>query len=228
MSRLIQLLFGLIAYVCVATIITLALGFGYLWHTDQLNDEKVFRIIALLQDVELHQLGEASEQSHDDVPPEEASLEDVTHHQQLQDRNFEVKLLALQRGRQEYDRRLQELEVKTSRYDRLAQDWQSRLTKQEELTTQENLAKVVSQLEQVKADKGKALLMLWINEGRMDDAILLMSKMSESSLKKILKTFETELEIEKLHEIHQRIIGSGNTPKLKEALNELKALEAGN
>jgi hypothetical protein len=70
--------------------------------------------------------------------------------------------------------------------------------------------------------------MLWINEGRMDDAILLMSKMSESSLKKILKTFETDEELEKLHEIHQRIIGSGGTPKLQDALNELNALESGN
>ena len=70
--------------------------------------------------------------------------------------------------------------------------------------------------------------MLWINEGRMDDAILLMSKMSESSLKKILKTFETDEELERLHEIHQRIIGSGNTPKLQEALDQLKALDSGN
>ena len=156
MTRIIQLLFALIAYVCVATMVTLALGFGYLWHTDQLNDEKVFRMVALLQDVELHQPGESGSESSDDVPPEEASLEDVAHHQQLHDRNYEVKLLALQRGRQEYDLRLQDLEVKTDRYDRLAQDWQSRLKKQEELATQENLAKVVSQLEQVKADKGKA------------------------------------------------------------------------
>jgi hypothetical protein len=227
MTRLVQLLFGLIAYVCVATMITFALGLGYLWHTDQLNDEKVFRIVALLQDVELHQPGEVPEQSSDEVPPEEASLEDVTHHQQLQERNFEVKLLALQRGRQDYDHRLQELEVKTDRYNRLAQEWQSRLKKQEELTNQENLAKVVSQLEQVKPDNGKALLMLWINEGRMDDAILLMSKMSESSLKKILQKFETDEELEKLHEIHQRIIGSGNTPKLQEALDQLQALDSG-
>jgi hypothetical protein len=227
MIRLIQLLFALIAYVSVATMITLALGFGYLWHTDQLNDEKVFRIVALLQDVDLHEIGAAHDGSSDEVPPEEASLDEVTHHQQLQDRNYEVKLLALQRGRQEYDLRLQDLEVKTGRYDRLAQDWQNRLKKQEELASQENLAKVVSQLEQVKADKGKALLMLWINEGRMDDAILLMSKMSESSLKKILKTFETDEEIERLHEIHQRIIGSNNTPQLQQALDQLKALESG-
>jgi hypothetical protein len=226
MTRVIQMLFGLIAYVCVATVITLALGLGYLWQTDQLNDEKVFRIVALLQDVELQQPSETRERSSDEVPQEEASPEDVGRHQQLQDRNFEVKLLALQRGRQEYDHRLQELKVQTDRYDRLAQEWQSRLRQQEELASQENLAKVVSQLEQVSSNQGKALMMLWIDEGRMDDAILLMSKMSENKLARILKEFESPEELDKLHQIHQRIMGSTKTPKLQEALDELKSSES--
>ena len=34
MSKFIDILFGLIAYVCVATVITLALVLGYLWHAD--------------------------------------------------------------------------------------------------------------------------------------------------------------------------------------------------
>jgi hypothetical protein len=226
MTRLIQMLFGLIAYVCVATVITTALGVGYLWQTDQLNDEKVFRMVALLQDVELQQPVESQGRSGDEMPPEEIALEDVVRHQQLQARNFEVKLLALQRGRQEYDHRLQELKVQTDRYDRLAQEWQNRLRQQDELASQENLAKVVSQLEQVTADQGKALMMLWIDEGRMDDAILLMNKMSENKLAKILKEFESPEELDKLHEIHQRILGSTKTPQLQEALNELKSLES--
>jgi hypothetical protein len=223
MVRIIQLVFALVAYVCVASIVTLALGVGYLWNSDRLDDEKVFRIVALLQDVDLEQLTQAPKETEDDVPPEEPSLEDVLHHQRILDRNFEVKLLALQRGRQEYDHRLQQLKEQTDRYDRLAQDWQSRLKKQEELTTQENLAKVVSQLEQVKPDQGKALLMLWIDEGRMDDAILLMSKMSESKLSKILKKFETDEELAKLHEIQQRIISGGAAnSQLQQALDDLK------
>jgi hypothetical protein len=65
--------------------------------------------------------------------------------------------------------------------------------------------------------------MFWIDEGRMDDAILLMSKMSENKLGKILKTFETDEELNKLHEIHQRIIGSGAAnSQLEKALGELK------
>ena len=41
------------------------------------------------------------------MPPEEPSVDDVVGQQQVLDRNYEVKLLSLQRGRQEFDDRLQ-------------------------------------------------------------------------------------------------------------------------
>jgi hypothetical protein len=223
MVKIIQLLFALIAYVSVATMITLTLGLGYLWHSDRLSDEKLFRLVALMQDVDVEQIGQSQEKTGDEVPPEEPSLEDVIHHQELRDRNFEVKLLALQRGKQEYDDRLQQLKVQTDRYDRLAQEWQSRLKKEEELATQENLAKVVSQLEQLQPPVAKDLLIRWIDEDRMNEAILLMSKMSENKLSRILKAFETKEELDHLHEIHQRIIGGGaGTEQLQHALNDMK------
>jgi hypothetical protein len=222
MVKIIQLLFALIAYVCVATMISLALGVAYLWHNDRLSDEKLFRLVALLQDVDVGQIGQAQVKSGDEVPPQEPSLDDMLHHQEIRDRNYEVKLLALQRGRQEYDDRLQQLKIQTDRYDRLAQEWQSRLQKEEELTTQENLAKVVSQLEQLRPPVAKDMLKRWIEEERMDDAILLMSKMSENRLGKILKTFETPEELTQLHEIQQRIIdGGAGAEQLKKALDDL-------
>jgi hypothetical protein len=227
MAKIIDLLLGLIAYLCVATVITLALAIGYFWHNDQLNSEKVFRIVALLQDVDIQQLT-ASQQKRagDDVPPEEPSLNEVMHHQQVQDRNFEVKLLALKRGKQDYDVSLHDLNEKIDRYDRMVQDIQSRLKQQQELTTQQNVAKVVGHLEQVKPDVGKDSLMKFIEEDRMDDAILLMSKMSESKLKNILKTFQTPQELSKLHEIHRRIMSGGSeSANLKKAIGELNALD---
>jgi hypothetical protein len=211
----------------VATVITLALVFGYFWHTDQLNGEKVFRIVALLQDVDVQQLG-ASQQKKEGggVPPEEPSLNEVLHHQQVQDRNFEVKLLALTRGKQDYDISLKNLNEQITRYDRMVRDTQSRLKQQEELTTQQNVAKVVSQLEQVKPDIAKDSLMKFIEEDRMDDAILLMNKMSESKLKNILKTFQTPQELSKLHDIHRRIISGGaDSANLKKAIGELNTLD---
>jgi hypothetical protein len=227
MGKIIDLLLGLVAYLCVATVITLALIFAYLWHNDQLNGEKVFRIVALLQDVDLQQIS-ASQQKKpgENVPPEEPSLNQVMHQQQVQDRNFEVKLLALKRGKQDYDTSLHELNEKIDRYDRMVQDIQTRLNKQQEAMTTQNVAKVVGQLEQVKPDVAKDSLMKFIEEDRMDDAILLMSKMSESKLKNILKTFQTPQELSKLHEIHRRIMTGGpEAANLKKAINELKSLD---
>jgi hypothetical protein len=227
MSKLIDLVIGIVAYFCVATVITLALVLGYFWHTDQLNSEKMFRIVALLQDIDLQQLTAAEQKkAADEVPPEEPSLNEVMHRQQVQDRNFEVKLLALKSGKQEYDASLHDLNVKIERYDRLVQDVQSRLKQQQELTTQQNVGKVVNQLELVKPEVGKDSLMKWIEEDHMDDAILLMSRMSENKLAKILKTFQTPQELSKLHEIHRRIITGGpETSKLQKALGELDALD---
>jgi hypothetical protein len=225
MSKIIELVMGLIAYTCVATVITAALLVGYMWHTDHLNNEKMFRLVAVVQDVDLEEIAKAEQKPDVEVPPAELSLNEVMHRQQVQDRNFEVKQLALQRGKQEYDASLQLLIDKTDRYDRLAQDWQSRLKQQQELTTQENVAKVVSQLEQVSPEVGKDQLMRWIDEKKMDDAIVLMSKMTESKLAKILKTFETPEELLKLHEIHEQIMASGaEGQKLEKALSELDAM----
>ncbi len=224
MGKIIDMLLGLIAYLCVATVITLALIVGYLFHTDQLNNAKLFRLMAVMQDVDLQKMAADDKKSPNEVPPEEPSLNEVSHHQQILDRNFEVKQLSLQRGKQEYDNSYQQLVEQTARYDRLAQDVKSQLKQEQELTSQQNVAKVVSQLEQVTPDVGKDQLMRWIAEKKMDDAILLMSKMSESKLAKILKTFSTPEELTQLHEIHERIISSGaDSSKLEKALGELEA-----
>jgi hypothetical protein len=226
MAKIINALIALIAYVCVATVITLVLILGYWWHTDRLNGEKMFRLTALLQDVDLQQISESQEKKGDEVPREESSINEVLHRQQVQDRNFEVKLLALQRGRQDFDHSYQELKKERDRYDRMAQDFQNKVKQQEELTNQENFAKVVAQLEQVSPEIGKELLLRWIQDHRMDDAIAMMSRMSETKLGKILKTFETDVELDTLHEIQERIIGGGPASKeLEKALGEINAIE---
>src|SRR3989304_2055781 len=161
---MLRILFALIGYVATATVITLALGLGYLWHTERLSDEKLFRTIAILQDVDLEQIAAAEKGAEGEVLPEEMSIEAVAGQQQVFDRNYEVKLLSLQRGRQEFDHRLQLLTTQSERFDRLARDWETKLKQQDELTTQENLARVISDLEQVKPATAKDLLMRWISE----------------------------------------------------------------
>lgn len=228
-TKLIRTFFALIGYVCVATVITLVVGIVYLWQTDRLNDEKVFRMVALFHDIDLQQMAEAQRKSIDETPPEEPSLDDVFRRQQLLDRNYELKMLALRKGRQEYDDRLQQLNVLIERRDRQAQEWENRLREEQQLSTQEDLATVVGHLEMLQKEQAKEELLRWIDDGRMDDAILLMSNMSESRLGKILKTFRGADEMDKLYQVHQRIIDNNQrTTALGKALEELQSAGAGN
>ena len=223
---MIRFLFALIGYVATATVITLALGLGYLWQTERIDDDKLFRLVALVQGVDLEQIAADQAGTEGEVPPEEPSVDDVAGQQQVLDRNYEVKLLSLQRGRQEFDFRLQELRTQTQRFDRLARDWEAKLKQQDELTTQENLTKVISDLEQVKPATAKDLLMRWIQEDRMNDVILLLGRMSETKKSKILKAFTTPEELDKLHEIHRLMIDDNKgKQELEQAQEELESLK---
>jgi hypothetical protein len=226
---MIRILFSLIGYFATATVITLALGFAYLWKSDRLSDEKMFRMIALVQGIDLEQIAAAERAADENAPPEEPSIDAVVDQKQVADRNFEVKLLSLQRGRQEYDHSLQQLRSERERFDRLARDWESKLKQQDELTTQANRAKVVSDLEQVKPATAKTLLIQWIDDGRMDEVITLLGRMSENKKGKILKSFATPDELDKLHEIHRLIIdGDKNKDNLAQAQSELDKISQPN
>src|SRR5882724_4482187 len=223
MGRLFGMVLPLLGYLASATVITLALGFGYLWHTERLTDDKLFRVIALLEGVDLQQIADAQKKTEEEIPPEEASMDAVIGHQQILDRNYEVKLLELKRGRQEYDNSYENLKVKIDRYDQLARTWQDKLTQQEQQTSLENIGKVVSDLEQVKPGTAKDLLMRWIAEDRMSDVITLLGKMAENKKGKILNSFTTPEELDKLHQIHRLMIEStASKDQLSKALGELK------
>jgi hypothetical protein len=223
---MIRFVFALTGYVATATVITLALGLGYLWQTERIDDDKMFRIVALVQGVDLEKIAEEQAGATGEVPPEQPSVDELEGQQQVLDRNYEVKLLSLQRGRQEFDFRMQELRTQTQRFDRLARDWEAKLKQQDELTTQENLAKVITDLEQVKPGTAKDLLMRWIQEDRMNDVILLLGKMSETKKAKILKAFTTPEELDKLHEIHRLMIDNNKgKQELEQAQEELESLK---
>jgi hypothetical protein len=86
------------------------------------------------------------------------------------------------------------------------------------------LATVVAHFQLLRPDVAKELWMQWLQEDRMDDVILMMSKMSEKKLGSILQKFQTDKELTKLKEIHQRIIDSKDkTSNVKNAIEQIKA-----
>lgn len=222
-----RVLFSFIAYVCIATVLSAAVGAAYLWQTERVSDEKIFHMLALLHDVDMDRIAEEQPYPDEQVPPEEVSLEDSEQRRELLQRNFEAKLDALKRGRQEFDHRLRQLSEATERFDRLAKELESRLKQQGELTSKENIQEVVRNLELMRPEQAKQLLLMTIDEDRMNDVVMLMNSMNTQKLRSIIQQFETADEISKLHEIHRLMLDGGPQKQvLDQALEQIKTLDA--
>ncbi len=223
-----RMLGSLVSYFCIATVLSASLGFGYLWQTQRLDDEKMFRIMALVHDVDIESL--AAEEAPEELgsPDEEPSLEDVARYRAVIERNYEVKQDALRRGRQIFDQSYEQIKEEMRRLAETVADLDNRIQQEGELSTKEAISKVVRDLELVGPDIAKDLLRRTLKQPEgMNDVILLMNAMSTAKLKKILQKFRTDEELDDLHEIHKTMLEGG--PKqavMEEALEHLKNLES--
>jgi len=219
----------LIGYLATATVLSATLGFAYLWQTQRLDDEKVFRIMALMHDVDIDGLAEEEVSDESEVPSEEPSMDDIQRYRAIADRNFEVKQDALKRGRQEFEKALRDIEEEKRRFKELTDKLEAELQREGELSSKEAVAKVVRDLELIKPEYAKGLLLRTLKQpDGMKDVILLMNAMSTSKLKKILAVFRTEEELDDLHEIHLTMLNGGaGKGVLEEALRQLKGLKGG-
>ncbi len=184
----------------------MALGLGYLWHTRMLTNEKVFRMVALVHDIDLDSIAEEETLADFEVPSEEISLDDIALLRDVKLRDHEVKMNALIVGTQEFERSFRDVNEGRQRFDTIAQELKDRLNQQKQLASRENLAAVVGNLEAVKPDKAKDLLLMFLNDpGGERDVIILMKEMQPSKRQAILQQFD-ESDLKQLHKLNQLML----------------------
>lgn len=216
---------SLIAYFAIATVLTGVLGTAYLWRSNRLTDEKMFRLMALLHDVDIDKIAAEKTDEPADTPGEETSVEEVERQREVLMRNYEIKSDALRRGRQELDNRLAQVGEQIRRIDELAREIENRLSEEITKVDTEEVSKVVSQLESISAEVAKDQVLRTLDDANgMEKVIQLMSKMQSSSLKKMLRTFTTADELAKLHTIHTVMLEGG--PRKAELEKYLKDIQA--
>lgn len=217
-----------IGYLSTATVLSLVIGVGYLWQTRRLDDDKMFRIVALVHDVDIEAIEAEQQQKDQGTPPEEPSLEDIESYQAVFSRNFEVKQDALKRGKDAFDHSFRRLETATAHFSELATKIETELKSQGELSSKEAVSKVVRNLELMGADQAKEDLMRTLGEPEgMKDVILLINAMSTAKLKAILKKFRTPQELDALHQIHKLMLDGGpQAAAMNEALKEIEDLKS--
>ncbi len=226
MSAGIRILIALVGYVCVATVITALLGYGYLRSHGKLDDEKLFHIVALLHGIDLEEIARQHQPDLDNIPAEETSYAERQAYRDILLRQFEAKQENLQRNLDGFNFQLRQVNDATVRYEAVRKDVKNFLEEQNARIRREGPASVRAQLETLDPKKqAKPLILDMVAEGRMDDVILLLGGMKSRNRKAILKAFTSKEELDTLHEIHSRMMsGEPVKPKIDQAIETLNQL----
>lgn len=227
MSRLLGMLLSLVGYACVATIISAALGYGYLRKSGYLDNEKLFKVVALLQDVDLEEIRKSSHQQGPEVPEEEPSFQQQQRNAQTTLLNFDAKQKQLAVSLVNFDYQLKQLNAAIDNYARLKDDVKNYLDEQGKLVLREAMQDVREQLESLSPKQSKAILISYIQDNSVDDVIMLLGAMKDKSREKILKTFTTDQDQEMLYRIQRKMLaGEPVKPFIDAKLQELEQLKS--
>jgi len=228
MGFLIRMLFPLIGYACVATVISGAIAYGYLVKSGKLDDEKLFRITAILQDVDLEEIEQESHAEEPGTPPEEPSYEQQRRQYQTISLQFDVKEKQLADSLVDFDYQLKRLSGATEQYSRLRAEVEEYLVKQGNLVLGEEMQKVRKQLESLIPKKqAKPILIKYITDDRIDDMIMLLGSMKPRDQEAILRTFDAPEDLEMLYRIQRKMLaGEPAKPFIDSQLQALEQLKA--
>ncbi|MEQ8847904.1 hypothetical protein [Botrimarina sp.] len=225
-----RFLLAAIGYAAVATVVSVALGVGYLWQTERLTDERLFRIVAIVHGVNLDKAAEQKEPERREIPPEEPSLAEQERVRQIALRGAEVQMVTLERGQKEFQHSLSQLMRERDRFDEMARELEKRLNQEAEEAVDEGVEAVVRDLTLAKPDMAKELLLKMFDRGvtpeekqrAKEDVVRVIERMSTDTWQAILKKFEGEQELAQLHELELLQLEGGPKQRvLTEALDML-------
>ncbi len=227
MGALVRIVFPLIGYLCVGTVITAAAGYGYLRNANKLDDERMFKIVALLHGVDLEEVAEAQRMGVDEIPVEELSYEAKQQQYQIAALQIQAKRADLDDDLEEFAHRQRSVDIANNRYQLLRDDVEQYLKTEQERAEEEGLVSVGEHMKGLDAKKqAKPLLLEMIKDNRIDEVIRLLNRMTSGRRKEILRTFVTEEEIAILYRIQNHIMaGDPVKPFINSKIQDLQQLK---
>jgi hypothetical protein len=224
MGALVRWTIPLVGYLCVATVLSAALGYGYLRQSGKLDDETMFRITALLHGVNLAEIEKAPATSNAEAPPEENSFAEQQKRLQAATLHFDAKQKQLADSLSDFDYQLKRLSEATSRYSQLKRAVEIYLEEQSSKVSDEARNKVRAQLEVMDPKKqAKPLLIRMIKDDQVDEVIMLLGAMKARNQEMILKKFDTVDDLDMLYRVQQRMLEGHPAKQFID--DQVKALE---
>lgn len=197
----------LLAYTCVGTLLAQAIGLGYLWQTGKLNRDKLFRMMALVHDIQLEDAGSErgagrasgnSQQSFDEIQKQRA----------IQFRQLELKQQFLDKGLEQVRFERIQLSEDKERHRRIKTAFEERMKALRDRTTVDGYANVRLIWENIQPKQATQQIMKMIEADEIEDVVVILSDMPITKRAKIVKAFTTPEQIEAMDDI-LRLIRKG-------------------
>ncbi len=199
---------GLLLHFSLATLVAEAIVVGYLVSQWQIDGEKFGQILAVAQGLEPPGSQAAPPHEPESPPTEQVSYDQVLEARAMKDKNLQLRELALANALGQLKTDRQKLADDEKRYQQQLGQSTAKLealSKGAKATGRELAGRI---LEKAKPKQAKELLLQMLENKEIDDVVLLLGAMTDSSRGKILGEFKTADEVKKIDEV-LRLIRQG-------------------
>ena len=222
MARILGLVF---AYICVATVLAQAIGLSYAWTRGKVNGDKLFRIVAVIHEVDLS--AKLTEQAVAQVSDkEEMSYDEKGRLKAIMSKNLDLKQQALNKGVENLRFDREKLQADWTYYENVKNAFEAKWAQFKGSTQEEGYTNVRLMWEKMKRGQAKDLIMAMEVKGLINEVVVLLAGMPNDKRAKIIKDFSTDEEMRVLTDILDLIRrGDPENALIEDTLDSIKAIK---
>ena len=232
MKKLIQLITTAIACFCVATVLAQGVGATYVYLRVGMNQDKMYRMLAVLENVDVDAIRAKHEAAKKPEHSEQVSPEDVLRARLVKDLHLDLRETAVDKALLELRALEGTLQTERQRYDELKLSFDKWLTERERGATDMSLQEVQRTLEAIAPKQAKEQILQMLDEPdedaakqAMTDVVTILKAMPLDKRKKIIAEFKTAPEAQQLHDILREIrLGEPEVSVIRDTREKVKGL----
>ncbi|HEX3998324.1 MAG TPA: hypothetical protein VHX65_07235 [Pirellulales bacterium] len=222
MGKLISTGGALFVYLCVATVLTAAIVFGYLWTHGVLDEEKLDRMAAVARGTE--PVAQAVEQvAKAPQAAEQPSLDEVERQRAIQSRQLELREQAIDSNLDRVRFEQRKLTDERAQYELLKTGFEKVLDERRNKAIVDGRENMQLIWENIKPKQAKEEILAMIDAGEQNEVVAILSGITITKRARIIGEFKTPDEAKKLEEI-LRLIREGipDITSINQTQQELK------
>jgi hypothetical protein len=209
MGRVFGMIAALVVYLSVATVLAAGAGLVYLRASGKLDEQKLARIVALVQGLEQTETpSDAGGEANKNQDAEQPSYDDREKARQLHSRQLEMRELALKSGLERIRFEQRVLTEDKDRYERLKVAFEEQLAALRDGAKSSGRENIRLIWENIKPKLAKAQILEMLQAQEINEVVAILSAVPIARRAKIISEFKTPDEEAKLDEI-LRLIRQG-------------------